>query len=216
MRGTWLPVWASRARMAAAASTFQTASERLRTGPDSISAAHRSTPLYHTRQETPDQINYDRMARVIGGLARVVTTLASAPVPWHTPLFPIHRDPEQRNGRAPAVARARHTAAGTAPGASRASMPTLGLSGVTGRSSVSPQSNRHAEATSPPQQVTSTARQACQGGWRHACRQWPTPPPVALQRLMLCHMRGTPDEPMDMVWLLLQLPSKKAVHASAC
>jgi len=31
---------------------------------------------YHTREDTPDQINYERMARVVAGLARVVTTLA--------------------------------------------------------------------------------------------------------------------------------------------
>ena len=31
---------------------------------------------YHTRADTPEQINYDRMARVVVGLARVVTTLA--------------------------------------------------------------------------------------------------------------------------------------------
>ena len=29
---------------------------------------------YHTREDTPDQINYERMARVVAGLARVVTT----------------------------------------------------------------------------------------------------------------------------------------------
>jgi len=34
---------------------------------------------YHTREDTPDQINYERMARVVAGLARVVTTLADAP-----------------------------------------------------------------------------------------------------------------------------------------
>ena len=34
---------------------------------------------YHTRGDTPDQINYERMARVVAGLARVVTTLADAP-----------------------------------------------------------------------------------------------------------------------------------------
>jgi hypothetical protein len=33
---------------------------------------------YHTREDTPDQINYERMARVVAGLARVVTTLADA------------------------------------------------------------------------------------------------------------------------------------------
>jgi len=36
---------------------------------------------YHTRTDTPEQINYDRMARVVAGLARVVTALAGAPVP---------------------------------------------------------------------------------------------------------------------------------------
>lgn len=36
---------------------------------------------YHTRADTPDQINYDRMARVVAGLAPVVITLAGAPVP---------------------------------------------------------------------------------------------------------------------------------------
>jgi Peptidase family M28 len=34
---------------------------------------------YHTREDTPDQINYEHMARVVAGLARVVTTLADAP-----------------------------------------------------------------------------------------------------------------------------------------
>jgi len=36
---------------------------------------------YHTRADTPDQINYDRMARVVVGLARTVATLAGAAVP---------------------------------------------------------------------------------------------------------------------------------------
>lgn len=36
---------------------------------------------YHTRADTPDQINYDRMARVVAGLARVVTALAGTTVP---------------------------------------------------------------------------------------------------------------------------------------
>src|SRR5262249_5514465 len=36
---------------------------------------------YHTRADTPDQINYDHMARVVVGLARVITTLAGAAVP---------------------------------------------------------------------------------------------------------------------------------------
>ena len=34
---------------------------------------------YHSREDTPDQINYERMARVVAGLARVVTSLADAP-----------------------------------------------------------------------------------------------------------------------------------------
>jgi hypothetical protein len=34
---------------------------------------------YHTRQDTPDQINYEHMARVVAGLAQVVTALADAP-----------------------------------------------------------------------------------------------------------------------------------------
>jgi len=33
---------------------------------------------YHTRADTPEQINYDSMARVVVGLARVITTLAGA------------------------------------------------------------------------------------------------------------------------------------------
>ena len=33
---------------------------------------------YHTRNDTPDQVTYDRMARVVAGLARMVTTLAGA------------------------------------------------------------------------------------------------------------------------------------------
>jgi len=36
---------------------------------------------YHTSKDTPDQINYEHMARVVAGLARVVTTLADAPTP---------------------------------------------------------------------------------------------------------------------------------------
>jgi hypothetical protein len=36
---------------------------------------------YHTRQDTPDQVNYDRMACVVAGLAQVVTTLAGTTVP---------------------------------------------------------------------------------------------------------------------------------------
>jgi Zn-dependent M28 family amino/carboxypeptidase len=34
---------------------------------------------YHTREDTPDRVNYNHMARVVAGLARVVTTLADAP-----------------------------------------------------------------------------------------------------------------------------------------
>jgi hypothetical protein len=34
---------------------------------------------YHTREDTPDRVNYDHMARVVAGLARVVSTLADAP-----------------------------------------------------------------------------------------------------------------------------------------
>ena len=36
---------------------------------------------YHTRHDTPDRINYDRMARVVAGLAQVVIALAGATVP---------------------------------------------------------------------------------------------------------------------------------------
>jgi hypothetical protein len=36
---------------------------------------------YHTHHDTPDRVNYDRMARVVAGLAHVVTTLAHATVP---------------------------------------------------------------------------------------------------------------------------------------
>jgi hypothetical protein len=36
---------------------------------------------YHTRADTPDQIDYERMARVVAGLARVVTALADTPIP---------------------------------------------------------------------------------------------------------------------------------------
>jgi Zn-dependent M28 family amino/carboxypeptidase len=36
---------------------------------------------YHTRADTPDRINYEHMARVVAGLARVVTALADAPAP---------------------------------------------------------------------------------------------------------------------------------------
>jgi hypothetical protein len=34
---------------------------------------------YHTREDTPDRVNYDHMARVVTGLARVITTLADTP-----------------------------------------------------------------------------------------------------------------------------------------
>ena len=36
---------------------------------------------YHTREDTPDRVNYDHMARVVAGIARVVTILAGAPMP---------------------------------------------------------------------------------------------------------------------------------------
>jgi len=36
---------------------------------------------YHTHHDTPDQVNYDRLARVVAGLARVVTSVAHATVP---------------------------------------------------------------------------------------------------------------------------------------
>ena len=36
---------------------------------------------YHTRADTPDQINYEHMARVVAGLARVVTALAQTSPP---------------------------------------------------------------------------------------------------------------------------------------
>jgi hypothetical protein len=36
---------------------------------------------YHTHADTPVQINYERMARVVAGLARVITALADAPPP---------------------------------------------------------------------------------------------------------------------------------------
>jgi Zn-dependent M28 family amino/carboxypeptidase len=41
-------------------------------------ALFRYTP-YHTREDTPDRVNYDHMARVVAGLARMVITLADAP-----------------------------------------------------------------------------------------------------------------------------------------
>ena len=33
-------------------------------------------PAYHTADDTPEKIRYDRMARVISGVARVVSSLA--------------------------------------------------------------------------------------------------------------------------------------------
>jgi len=33
-------------------------------------------PHYHTAQDTPDNVNYDRTARVVAGIARVVEALA--------------------------------------------------------------------------------------------------------------------------------------------
>jgi hypothetical protein len=33
-------------------------------------------PLYHTDKDTPDKIDFDRMARVTAGLARVTADLA--------------------------------------------------------------------------------------------------------------------------------------------
>ena len=35
-------------------------------------------PYYHTRQDTPDRIDYDRLARVVMGVSRVVEVLASS------------------------------------------------------------------------------------------------------------------------------------------
>ena len=35
-------------------------------------------PYYHTRQDTPDKLDFDRMARVVDGLRGVVADLASA------------------------------------------------------------------------------------------------------------------------------------------
>jgi hypothetical protein len=35
-------------------------------------------PFYHTIQDTPDKINYDHLARVVAGIARVVTEIAEA------------------------------------------------------------------------------------------------------------------------------------------
>src|SRR5215475_420253 len=35
---------------------------------------------YHTREDTPDRVNYDSMARVVAGLAWVVTVLADVPI----------------------------------------------------------------------------------------------------------------------------------------
>ncbi len=35
-------------------------------------------PHYHTPQDTPDRIDYDRLARVVMGVSRVVEVLAHA------------------------------------------------------------------------------------------------------------------------------------------
>jgi hypothetical protein len=35
-------------------------------------------PFYHTEQDTPDKLDYDRMARVVNGIAQVIADLASA------------------------------------------------------------------------------------------------------------------------------------------
>ena len=37
-------------------------------------------PHYHTPYDTPDKIDYDRLARVVAGLARVVVDLADRTV----------------------------------------------------------------------------------------------------------------------------------------
>lgn len=37
-------------------------------------------PYYHTMQDTPDKVNYDRLARVVSGLDRVVEELASGKI----------------------------------------------------------------------------------------------------------------------------------------
>jgi hypothetical protein len=34
-------------------------------------------PFYHTPQDTPDRLDYDRTARVVDGLAHVVRALAN-------------------------------------------------------------------------------------------------------------------------------------------
>ena len=36
---------------------------------------------YHTGQDTPDKIDYERLARVVAGIARVITELAGTDVP---------------------------------------------------------------------------------------------------------------------------------------
>lgn len=36
-------------------------------------------PHYHTRQDTPDKVNYDHLARVVLGLEGVVRDLATQP-----------------------------------------------------------------------------------------------------------------------------------------
>ena len=33
-------------------------------------------PYYHTFQDTPDKLDYDRLARVVAGLKRVINELA--------------------------------------------------------------------------------------------------------------------------------------------
>lgn len=38
---------------------------------------------YHTREDTPDQVRFDRMARVVAGIARVVAEIAGEPAPAH-------------------------------------------------------------------------------------------------------------------------------------
>jgi Zn-dependent M28 family amino/carboxypeptidase len=39
-------------------------------------------PHYHTAQDTPDKVDYERTARVVAGLARVIAELASSPSPF--------------------------------------------------------------------------------------------------------------------------------------
>jgi hypothetical protein len=38
-------------------------------------------PRYHTREDTPDRLDYDRLAHVVAGLVPVVADLAGAEVP---------------------------------------------------------------------------------------------------------------------------------------